>query len=337
MKSSNKIKNFILENITQHQKDIIQTTIEKFGISRQAIHKHMNTLINDKKVIAHGVTKARYYELIPSVNFNKYLDIHPNLSVEELMKLYVKPHIEVLPRNILEIFEFSISAMINNTLEHADASKLYYKIFINHNEAHFILNDNGKGIFNNIKSKLKLPNIRSAALELTKGYVSTNPLVNSGEELNAVINLFDIVEIGSSGKSLIFENKNTDWELKNSLQKKGTRFHLRISASSDRTCSKVFGKIFGNEKSRIRIPVSLLDVSKHKVLNSRSQAKNLLRNVKNYKKVEFDFKEIDLIGPAFADALIRGAKKCNQCADIKWVNTNNTVDLLMSRSLHRQS
>ena len=337
MKSKNKIKNFILDNLSQHQKDIIQTSIERFGVSRQAIHKHMNSLIDDNKVIAHGATKGRYYELIPYVNYNKHIDIDSNLSVEEIMKLYVKPHIEVLPRNILEIFEFSISALINNILEHADASKLYYKIFINHNEAHFILNDNGVGIFDNIKSKLKLPNIRFSALELTKGYVSTNPKFHSGEELNAVINLFDTVEIGSSGKLLTFVNKNTDWELKNSLQKKGTRFHLRISASSDRTCAKTFGKIFGNEKSRIRIPVSLLDVSKHQVLNSKSQAKNLLRNVENYEKVEFDFKKIDLIGPAFADALIRSAKKCNQLADIKWVNTNTTVDLLMSRSLRRQS
>ena len=337
MRSSNKIKNFILDNISQHQKDIIQRAIEKFGVSRQAIHKHMNRLINDKKVIAYGTTKGRHYELIPSVNFNKHIDIHPNLSVEELMRMYIVPHIQVLPRNILEIFEFSISALINNILEHANASKLYYKIFVNHNEAHFILNDNGKGIFNHIKSELKLPNVCFAALELTKGYITTNPKLHSGEELNAVINLFDMVEIDSSGKSLTFENKNTDWELKHSLQKKGSRFHLKISASSKRTCAQIFRKIFGDEKSRIRILVSLLDISKHKVINSRSQAKNLLRNVENYKKVEFDFKKIDLIGPAFADALVRGAKKCNQFADIKWVNTNNTVDLLMSRSLRRQS
>ena len=337
MKSKNKIKNFILDNISQHQKDIIQASIERFGVSRQAIHKHMNSLINDKKVIAHGATKGRYYELIPSVNYNKHIDIDSNLSVEEIMKLYVKPHIEVLPRNILEIFEFSISALINNIFEHADASKLYYKIFINHNEAHFILNDNGIGIFNNIKSKLKLPNIHFSALELTKGYVSINPKHHSGEELKAVINLFDVVQIDSSGKSLTYVNKTTDWEFKPSLQKKGSRFHLKISASTKRTCAEIFGKIFGNEKSRIRIPVNLLDISEHKVIISRSQAKNLLRNVENYKKVEFDFKKIDLIGPAFADALIVGAKKCNQLADIKWVNTNNTVDLLMSRSLRRQS
>ena len=337
MKSSKNIKSFILDNIPKHQKDIIQTTIHRFGISRQAIHKHMKRLIDEKKVIAHGTTKGRYYELIPYVNFNKNLEINQIISVEELIKDYVEPHIQGLPKNIFQIFEFSISALINNVLEHSNASKLYYKIFINHNEAHFILNDNGEGIFNNIKSKFKLPNVCFAALELTKGYVSTNPKIHSGEELYAVMNLFDFTKIDSSGRSLTFVNENTDWELKPSLQKKGSRFHLKISASSRRTCAEIFEKIFENEKSRIRIPVGLLDISKYKVISSRSQAKNLLRNVENYKKIEFDFKKIDLIGPAFAEALVKDVKKFNQYADIKWVNTNNTVDLLMSRSLQRQS
>jgi len=337
MKPSNKIKNFLLENISRHQKDIIQTTIERFGISRQAIHKHMNSLINDNKVIAHGTTKGRYYELIPSVNFNKTIEIHPKLSVEDLMKDYIIPNIGVLPKNILEIFEFSISALINNIIDHAGASKLYFKIYINHNEAHFILNDNGNGIFNHIKSELNLPNIRFSALELAKGYVTTDPKLHSGEELYAVINLFDKVEIESSGKSLTFINKNKEWELNESLQKKGSKFHLIINTSSNRTCEEIFGEVFGIEKTRIRIPIRLLDLSEHKVMHSRSQVKSLLRNVKNYEKVEFDFKKIDLIGPSFADALIRGTKKSNQLADIKWINTNHTVDLLMSRALHRQS
>ena len=43
MKSSDQIKKFILDNLTLHQRDIIHTAIRKFGKSRQAILKHMNT------------------------------------------------------------------------------------------------------------------------------------------------------------------------------------------------------------------------------------------------------------------------------------------------------
>ena len=51
MNSSKQIKTFLLDNLSNHQKDIIQAAINRFGISRQAIHKHMNRLIADRKVI----------------------------------------------------------------------------------------------------------------------------------------------------------------------------------------------------------------------------------------------------------------------------------------------
>ena len=61
MNSSNKIKAFILDNINLHQKDIIQTAINRFGLSRQAIHKHMNSLIYDKKVVGPTHNKINLY------------------------------------------------------------------------------------------------------------------------------------------------------------------------------------------------------------------------------------------------------------------------------------
>ena len=75
----------------------------------------------------------------------------------------------------------------------------------------------------------------------------------------------------------------------------------------------------------------------YKIINCRSQVKNLLINIKNYKIIEFDFQKIDLIGPSFADALVRKTKEYNKYANIEWINTNPTVDLLMSRALDRQS
>ncbi len=54
MKSSSKIKKFILDNLSQHRRDIIHAAIQKFGVSRQAVLKHMHKLIDDKQVIAHG-------------------------------------------------------------------------------------------------------------------------------------------------------------------------------------------------------------------------------------------------------------------------------------------
>ena len=85
MKSSDQIKKFILDNLTLHQRDIIHTAIQKFGLSRQAVLKHMNTLIAEKQVVAHGKTRDRFYELRPQVNFSKIIDINADFLPEEIL------------------------------------------------------------------------------------------------------------------------------------------------------------------------------------------------------------------------------------------------------------
>jgi len=337
MKSSKKVKKFILDNISKHEKDIIQIAINHFGISRQAIHKHMNRLIKENKVIAHGATKGRYYELIPIVNFVKTVNLNSNFNPNSIIKDYVLPHLEFLPKNIFEIFEFSTGVLLNNVKDHSGASSVYYKLFISYQEAHFIINDNGIGIFEHIKSALKLTSNRLAALELAKGQANSDSHKHSGDELNAVINLFDNVKIESSGKLLRFLNSKKEWTIEHSPQIKGSRIHLKIKSSSSRTCSEVFDKIFQIDQNKIRIPLNLLGLSESKIVNPRGKAESVLRNINKYHKVEFDFKSIDLIGPSFANELIRKTKEKNKTVDIKWINTNKTVDLLMSRALGRQA
>ena len=336
MRTSGQIKKFILDNLTFHKKDIIQASINRFGISRQAMHKHMKSLIDDKKVIAIGNTKGRYYKLNPSVNFTKNFPITNDISAFIILNS-ILPNMTFLRNNIFEIFEFSIGALLNNVFDHSNANSIYFKLYINHRDSHFILSDDGIGIFNKIKTGLELANTRMAGLELAKGNITTDPTNHSGDELNAIIHLFDEVTIDSSGNSLKFFNDNNEWLIQNSKQLHGTRIHLKIDTQSKRSCAKIFELIFKKKHRHISIPLKLLELGDYKIINCRSQVKNLLRNIKNYKIIEFDFQKIDLIGPSFADALVRKTKEYNKYANIEWINTNPTVDLLMSRALDRQS
>ena len=79
------------------------------------------------------------------------------------------------------------------------------------------------------------------------------------------------------------------------------------------------------------IPINLLKLPGYELVNSRAQAKNVLQYIKDFKIIEFDFNNIDLIGPAFADELIRKIRTDNQLADIQWINSNDTIDIMMSK------
>ena len=126
------IKQFILENLTRHQKDIIKAAIRKFGLSRQAILKHMNTLISDDQVVAHGKTRDRFYELKPQVNYSNSIDTTEGFDPKSILNTQIFPHLKSLSQNVRELCEFSLSALFYNIHDHAAATQVNYKIYISH-------------------------------------------------------------------------------------------------------------------------------------------------------------------------------------------------------------
>ena len=335
MNSSGKIKKFILNNISLHQKDIIYTAINRFGISRQAALKHMNALIDDNKVMAFGKTRDRRYKLIPQVNYNKTIPVNSNCISHEVAQKYVLIHLKSLPKNIFQICEYSMEALINNVIDHAKASSLYIKLFLTYSDLHIILSDNGSGLFENIKTKLDLAHLQLAAIELAKGQITTSPLHHSGDALNTIFHLYDKVKIDSSGFGIIYDNKNMKWEIDYSKQEQGTRVHLQINPNSERTIEKTFQKLFNQQNDSYRIPINLIKDPSKNSLNSNIQAKSIFRKINYLKEIQFDFSHIDLIGPAFADELVRQSRLIDREVVINWVNSNETIDLLMKRALER--
>jgi len=335
MDSSGKIKQFILNNISLHQKDIIITAINQFGISRQGALKHMNALIDDNKVMAYGKTRDRRYKLIPQVNYNKTLPIDSNLISYDVTQKDILIHLESLSENIFQICEYSIEALVSNIVDHANASSLYVKLFLTYSDLHIIISDNGSGLFDNIKGKLNLNNTQLAAIEIAKGQITTSPLHHSGDALNTIFHLFDRVKIDSSGLAIIYDNKTKIWKIDYSKQKQGTRVHLQINPNSNRTIERVFQKLFNKQKQSICIPICLLKDPSKKSLNSSLHAKSIFRNINYLEEIQFDFYHIDLIGPAFADELVRQSRLIDRDVVIDWVNSNETIDLLMKRALER--
>ena len=111
--------------------------------------------------------------------------------------------------------------------------------------------------------------------------------------------------------------------------------HFKISPFSKRTCHEIFKKIFDVENKTLSIPINLLAISDSDQINSRDQAREILNNISGSKKIKFDFKSVNLISPAFADELIRKIKNTDPNIEIQWINSNETIDMMMSHFLKR--
>lgn len=57
------LRRFILDNIQHHPSDIDRVAPEKFGITRQAVNKHLDRLVNEGAVVAAGTTRSCVYRL----------------------------------------------------------------------------------------------------------------------------------------------------------------------------------------------------------------------------------------------------------------------------------
>jgi len=335
MKSTHQIQNFILDNLSGHQRDIIKAAISKFGVSRQAILKHMNTLIREKLVVAHGKTRDRYYELEPLLNYTKLVDITQGFKADRFLRTEIVTSLDSLPRNIGEICEYALAALLHNVMDHARATHFFVKLFATRDETHVMVTDNGVGIFHHIRDGMGLEGKTISAIELAKGAGPNEAGHHAGDDLQAVMMLFDGITIDSAEISLRYKKKEADhWSLQESKQARGTKIHLEMGTKSSATCNEIFSKLFAEEKSTVRIPVNLARTN-GELLASRDQAQKLVHNIEFSKEVEFDFSGIDVIGPAFAHELVWISREKNKSIDIGWINAAETVDLLMSRATKR--
>ena len=333
--SRENIQDFILNNISSHQHDIVKAAIAKFGVSRQAVLKHVNNLVNDDKIIAHGKTRDRYYKLKPQLNFTKDLNINKGLSSVKILENF-SPHTEILPKNINEICHYALSVLVNNIKDHSKATFMSIKIFSTYDETHIIVNDNGLGIFKHIQNQFGLETKKISAIELAKGPVESTNKRSSGNDIKSLMMLFDSTIIDSSEISLEYNSKLNHWSLKESKQAKGTKIQLKIDTKSKKEIKTIFQEMFSKFTNKVHIPINLARIN-NEMLCSRDQAKMLMNNLNHHQKIVFDFSGIEIIGPSFADELVFLCKEIDNSIKIVCLKASKTVELIMNSALKRYS
>ena len=109
-KRTEKIRRYILENVSEHPAEIVSKTVSAFGISRQAAHRHVKMLVSEGLLTASGRTRSRTYELKTLSEEHVGLRISPDMSEDRIWREKVRPifgawvkDMEVL--RIVSIFE----------------------------------------------------------------------------------------------------------------------------------------------------------------------------------------------------------------------------------------
>ena len=340
-KKSLEIRNYILDHVSTHPKDISSIVSNQFGITRPAVIGHINKLIDAGLLDAKGTTRARSYTLKPLVNEKFSFRISSDAEEDKVWRHLVRPLLSNIPDNVMRICEYGMNEMINNAIDHSDGTKAIIHIKQSAVNIDFLLQDNGIGIFNKIQRDLSLDEPRQAILELSKGKLTTDPNRHTGEGIFFVSRMFDKFVIYSDG--LFYSPSDLGYNDIPSLHdnEPGTKVSMIISSRSQNTTHGTFDRYASEVDddfsfSKTDVPVSLVKFGGDNLV-SRSQARRLLNRLHEFQQINLDFAGIDSIGQAFADELFRVFAINNPAIELSATNANKNIEKMIQRARSRCS
>ncbi|MGH8398484.1 MAG: STAS-like domain-containing protein [Gammaproteobacteria bacterium] len=328
------IRKFILEHVEKHPSDISKVTGEHFGITRQAVNKHLQRLQGETAIAVAGKTRSRLYTLAPAEEWSKVYKISKDLAEDVVWRTDIAPIIGKMPDNIAGIWHYGFTEMFNNAIDHSGGTAIYVLIKKTAANTEMYVVDNGVGIFKKIQKQMDLLDERHAVLELSKGKLTTDPARHTGEGIFFTSRMFDNFSIMSGG--VYFSHtfgENEDWVLEQNFESR-TAVYMNLHNHTSRTTTKVFNQFASGDEygfNKTVVPVRLAQYGNDQLI-SRSQAKRLLARIELFKVVVFDFNGVEAIGQAFTDEIFRVFARKHPEIDVAAIKTNSAVKRMIERA-----
>jgi len=309
---SRKIRQFILEQLEVHPDSIARRVAEEYGISRQAVNRHLQELASAGQIRGSGATRARVWEVAPTLGTTKQLRITPVITEDRVWSEYGRPLVRDTPAGVHAIAQFGLTAAVANVIDHADASRVTITAARDGASVRFTVTDDGAGIFRTLIDAFGFEDDRHALFELSKGRLTTKPAGHAGVALFLALRMFDGFEIQSGRSVFAYDGNAGTWRADTSPRElKGTSVGMRVRLSSERSMDDVIdwymeasGEASERRLARMHVHAALLQRDGD-ALVSREQARRLLNRVDTCREVLLDLRGVETIGPAFADEVFR--------------------------------
>lgn len=329
------VRKFILSNLEKHPSDIVRVASEKFGYSRQAIHKHLQRLFEEGAITQEGQTRNKTYHLAPLVEWSKEYILSTGITEDYVWRADIAPSLGKLPENALNIWHYGFTEMFNNALDHSGGSVVSVGLKKIAVATEIELYDNGIGIFKKIQAAMNLLDERHAVLELAKGKFTTDPTNHSGEGIFFSSRMFDEFVILSGGVYFSHQfDEREDWIIQPSGAAGGTLVRMVLHNHTARTTKKVFDRFSSGDDygfTKTVVPVKLMRYGDDNLI-SRSQAKRLLARFDRFKVVMLDFSGVSMIGQSFADEVFRVFRHQHPEVELMTLHANSEVKRMITRA-----
>lgn len=330
---SEDIRKFVLEHVGKHPNDITRVTAQHFGITRQAAHRHLKRLVYERCLTELGETRQRTYSLAKLVEWRQTYPISAELEEHVIWEKDVYPMVGPLPDNVMGIWQYGFTEMLNNAKDHSDGAKITVHISKTAISTEMGILDDGVGIFKKIQETFNLPDQRYAVLELSKGKLTTDPVRHTGEGIFFSSRAFDHFAVGSDKTYYGHDfGQEHDWIM--DWKSGGTYVVMSLSNHTSRHLEKIFDLYAAGDGdhrfNKTVVPVQLAQYGNDQLI-SRSQAKRVVTRLELFKIILLDFTGVPSIGQAFADEIFRVFTNEHPDLSIIPVHANSEVNRMIMR------
>lgn len=341
------IKDQILSKLTKKDSITTAQVAGAFDISRNYAHILLNELCEEGVVVLIGKTNRARYVLASDTRAVKHarrqmrntlLHLRNENLDEDLVYKQIERDTGIfvdVKKNVVDIVSHGFTEMLNNAIDHSESKTISVECRRTGTAITFTVRDWGIGIFNNVKTRLRLPGTLAAIQEILKGKATTAPQHHRGEGVFFTSKMADVFIVDSYDKRLTVNNFLPDIFISDRQSLKGTRVSFSVQLTSKRTPTEVFHAFtrgeeedYGFDKTRITVKLYQFGES----LPSRSEAKRVTMNLENFKVIELDFSGVDTVGQAFADEIFRVWQSRHPDIQLIPTNANENIEFMIQRA-----
>lgn len=326
-----------LELIAADGRGVAAQLAAEFGLSRQAVARHLQALVAAGLVTAAGSTRAREYRLAPQREDRRSYPC-AGLTEDVVWREVFAPVVADLPANVRDAWRYGVTEIVNNAIDHAASAEVHVGVVRNAAFTEGWVADDGDGIFRKIQQAFDLYDPREAILELAKGKLTTDPARHLGQSIFFSSRVFDAFDVRSGGLHLA-RGAAVAWAFDRPASAPGTLVRMRLANASTRRVDEVFNAFAAPEEylfARTEVPVRLAQYEGEQLV-SRSQARRLCARFERFREVVLDFDGVTAIGQAFADEVFRVFALAHPEVELKPVNVAPAVARMVGRARYAAS
>ena len=327
---------YILKLIAANDSKLLSKTLEAFDgeISKSSVYNYLSELC--KKGIIKKTGSS--YKLITE----EYSYVYQNdgsLGEDKIFEKDIEPLLLNLPRNVFSAWRYAFTEMMNNAIEHSEATSISVSILKNALKTTAIISDNGKGIFNNIKEYFKREKnedleLKECAALLFAGKFTTAKSMHSGEDIFFTSHIMDSFKIFSEGVVFTRDNfSDANYEADSFTDQKTTVI-MELDNNSKKTTREVFNRFSDIDEGFIKTQIPISHIFSWAGPVSRSEARRLGELIVKFKEVELDFINVEEVGQAFVHELFMVWQRNHPEIKLNVINASEYVDFMIKRVIN---